>query len=101
MIWKPLILPNSFDEIFNFQEEDDFYTNSLYHDTQSLVKAAQRNLVQSLALTYGNQGVHVGMVLAGGPVGPEEKERNPKNIAAKAWEWFAGGEKAGFEVLIP
>jgi hypothetical protein len=40
------------------------------------------------------------MVLVAGVVSPEEKERNPENIAAKAWEWFAAGERAGFELVI-
>jgi NAD(P)-dependent dehydrogenase (short-subunit alcohol dehydrogenase family) len=64
----------------------------------SLVKAAQRNLVQSLSLTYAPEGVHVGVINVAGQVSPDEPERNPTNIAAKTWEWF--GEGRGFEVVI-
>ncbi|KAJ2988777.1 hypothetical protein NUW58_g3797 [Xylaria curta] len=66
----------------------------------SLVKAAQRNLVQSLAATYGAMGVRVGMILVAGVVAPEEKERNPENIAVKAWEWFSDDKEVPFEIVI-
>lgn len=64
----------------------------------SLVKAAQRNLVQCLDKAYGPMGVHIGVVNVSGPVAPSEKERNPTNIAAKTWEWFEQGSE--FEVVI-
>jgi len=64
----------------------------------SLVKAAQRNLVQSLHMTYAAEGVHVGVINVAGQVFPDDPVRNPTNIAAKTWEWFEGGE--GFEVVI-
>ena len=64
----------------------------------SLVKAAQRNLVQSLNLTYAPEGVHVGVINVAGAVSPDEPERNPKNIAAKTWGWFEEGRE--FEVVI-
>lgn len=54
--------------------------------TLSLVKAAQRNLTQSLAQVYGPQGVHVGMVRVMGVVDP--KTLSPESIAEKAWELF-------------
>ncbi|KAK3988823.1 hypothetical protein QBC44DRAFT_97113 [Cladorrhinum sp. PSN332] len=67
----------------------------------SLVKAAQRNLVQSLNLTYTPEGVHIGVINVAGVVSPEEEVRNPKNIADKTWEWFeAAREKPSFEVII-
>ncbi|KAK4221415.1 hypothetical protein QBC38DRAFT_130263 [Podospora fimiseda] len=67
----------------------------------SLVKAAQRNLVQSLNLTYAPKGVHIGVINVSGVVSPEEENRNPKNIAEKAWEWFeAARENPSFEVVI-
>ncbi|TRX88007.1 hypothetical protein FHL15_011109 [Xylaria flabelliformis] len=66
----------------------------------SLVKAAQRNLVQSLALAYGSSGVRIGMILVAGTVGPDEKVRNPTNIAEEAWKWFSSDEESPFEVLI-
>ncbi|KAK0658052.1 hypothetical protein B0T16DRAFT_503057 [Cercophora newfieldiana] len=71
----------------------------------SLVKAAQRNLVQSLHLTYAPQGVHVGVINVGGPVSPDHEAWNPSNIAEKTWGWFeqakpGNGKKESFEVLI-
>lgn len=67
----------------------------------SLVKAAQRNLAQSLNMTYGPQGIHVGLINVGGPVSPEDKVWNPTNIACKAWDWFLQSkDKPTFEVLI-
>ena len=67
----------------------------------SLVKAAQRNLVQSLSLEYTPQGVHIGVINVAGPVSAEDALRNPSNIAEKTWEWFeAAREKPSFEVVI-
>ncbi|KAI0163529.1 hypothetical protein BJ166DRAFT_526584 [Pestalotiopsis sp. NC0098] len=67
----------------------------------SLVKAAQRNMAQSMHMTYASQGVAVGLINVGGPVAPDHPTRNPSNIAAKSWEWFSGlKEKPSFEVLI-
>ncbi|KAK4101300.1 NAD(P)-binding protein [Parathielavia hyrcaniae] len=66
----------------------------------SLTKAAQRNLVQSLHMTYAPKGVHVGVVhVAGGPVSPADPVWNPGNIAVRTWEWFEG-RKGKFEVVI-
>ncbi|KAG7285918.1 hypothetical protein NEMBOFW57_008214 [Staphylotrichum longicolle] len=64
----------------------------------SLTKAAQRNLVQSLNMTYGPEGVHIGVINVAGVVSPSESERNPANIAAKTWEWFEEGKE--FELVI-
>ncbi|KAK4154816.1 hypothetical protein C8A00DRAFT_14108 [Chaetomidium leptoderma] len=64
----------------------------------SLVKAAQRNMVQSLNMTYAPEGVHVGVINVAGIVSPDDPERNPTNIAAKTWEWFEVGKQ--FEVVI-
>ncbi|KAG6367150.1 hypothetical protein INS49_001333 [Diaporthe citri] len=67
----------------------------------SLVKAAQRNLVQSLSMTYASQGVHLGLINVGGQVSPEHETLNPTNAAPKAWDWFAKSrEEPTFEVLI-
>ncbi|KAI0015072.1 NAD(P)-binding protein [Xylariomycetidae sp. FL0641] len=70
----------------------------------SMVKAAQRNLMQSLWQTYGSgQGVLLGLVNVAGQVSPEDKVWNPANIAAKAWEWYetqSREENPSFEVLI-
>lgn len=65
----------------------------------SLVKAAQRNLVQSLSMTYASEGVHVGLIVVGGVVTPEHKTLNPTNIAAETWKWF-NEDKPALEVSI-
>jgi NAD(P)-dependent dehydrogenase (short-subunit alcohol dehydrogenase family) len=67
----------------------------------SLVKAAQRNLMQSMSMTYTPEGVHVGVINVTGPVSPDDESRNPRNIAEKTWEWFDGAKvKPCFEVEI-
>lgn len=67
----------------------------------SLVKAAQRNLMQSLEMTYASRGVRIGLINVGGPVTPEHKDWNTLNIATRAWEWFAQSkENQTFEVKI-
>ncbi|KAF6814679.1 short-chain dehydrogenase reductase sdr [Colletotrichum sojae] len=67
----------------------------------SLVKAAQRNLVQSLRMTYESQGVHVGLIVVGGPVAEDHATLNPGNIAERTWEWFEGiKESPSLEVNI-
>ena len=45
----------------------------------SLVKASQRNLVQSLAVTW--TGVHVGLVNVGGPVSREDRLFNQPAVS--------------------
>ncbi|KAF2109446.1 hypothetical protein BDV96DRAFT_502560 [Lophiotrema nucula] len=65
----------------------------------SLVKAAQRNLVQSLSMTY--ESILIGLINVGGQVSPDAEVHNPTNIAAKAWEWYSQSkEQKSFEVLI-
>ncbi|KAK4235562.1 hypothetical protein C8A03DRAFT_46322 [Achaetomium macrosporum] len=64
----------------------------------SLVKAAQRTLVQSLNLAFAPQGVHIGVINVAGPVSPDDPVRNPANIAARTWEWAEAGKD--FEVVI-
>jgi NAD(P)-dependent dehydrogenase (short-subunit alcohol dehydrogenase family) len=64
----------------------------------SLVKAAQKNMVQSLQLAFGEKGVHVGLVTVEGVVGVDEEVRNPKNIARRTVEFWEG--KEGLEVRI-
>ncbi|KAF7514499.1 hypothetical protein G7054_g15262 [Neopestalotiopsis clavispora] len=67
----------------------------------SLVKAAQRNMVQSMNMTWVPQGVSVGLINVGGPVTADHPTRNPPNIADKSWEWFSQlREKPSFEVVI-
>lgn len=67
----------------------------------ALVKAAQRNLIQSLQMTYGSEGILIGIINVGGPVTPVHEAWNPPNIAARAWEWFAQSKtNPTFEVII-
>ncbi|KAF6816169.1 short-chain dehydrogenase reductase sdr [Colletotrichum musicola] len=67
----------------------------------SLVKAAQRNLVQSLRMTYESQGVHVGLIVVGGAVAEDHPTLNPGNIAERTWAWFKGiKESPSLEVNI-
>jgi len=54
----------------------------------SLVKTAQRNLVQSLHMVFNNGGVHIGLVLVGGIVSPDAKVLNPRNIANVTWDFY-------------
>lgn len=67
----------------------------------SLVKAAQRNMMQSLNMTYASQGVNIGLINVGGQVSPEHETWNPSNIAQKTWDWYAGyKQNSAFEVII-
>ncbi len=67
----------------------------------SLAKAAQRNLMQSLAATYSNQGVHLGLINVSGQVSLTDDVLNPTNIAAKSWEWCVQSkDHPTFEVVI-
>ncbi|KZZ98695.1 short-chain alcohol dehydrogenase [Moelleriella libera RCEF 2490] len=59
----------------------------------SLAKAAQRNLVESLAQVFRPRGVHVGLVVVTGPVAPENKVLSPKNIADETWALYSQEEK--------
>jgi hypothetical protein len=54
----------------------------------SLVKAAQRSLVQSLDMVYRTKGVHIALISVGSYVAPSQKNCNPENIAKKTWELF-------------
>ncbi|KAF9876885.1 short-chain dehydrogenase reductase sdr [Colletotrichum karsti] len=67
----------------------------------SLVKAAQRNFVQTLRMSYENEGVYIGLINVGGPVSHDHEVWNPDNIAKKSWEWFSQiKDKPSFEVKI-
>jgi len=64
----------------------------------SLVKASQRNMVQSFARAFEGKGVHFGLISVEGVVAPENKNLNPKNIAEKTWGFYEAGE--GIDVRI-
>lgn len=57
----------------------------------SLVKTAQRNLVQSLHMTYPK--IHIAMLHVGGVVSEEDPVLNPKNIAEKFWDIYQRDRK--------
>jgi len=68
----------------------------------SLVKASQRNLVESLRLSF--PGVHVALLNVGGQVSKEDKYLNPTAIAEKFWELYAQEKEAwtlDLDVLAP
>ncbi|KAF2666736.1 NAD(P)-binding protein [Microthyrium microscopicum] len=54
----------------------------------SLTKAAQHNMVRSLAQLGQKDGIHVALLSPCGVVSPEHPTRNPKNIASKAWDLY-------------
>ena len=67
----------------------------------SMVKAAQRNLVQSLSKEWSHHGIHIGMVVVGGAVDVSAETLNPPNIASHAWELFnEPGSAQSFEVEV-
>ena len=53
----------------------------------SMAKTAQASLTKVLAAENENI-IHVALVTVGGAVSPEEKVRNPANIATKFWELY-------------
>ncbi|KAF4339347.1 short-chain alcohol dehydrogenase [Fusarium beomiforme] len=66
----------------------------------SLAKAAQRNLVHSLSMTYGPRGVQIGVINDIGFGSPEDKERTTERIAQKTWEWLNARGHVPFEVQL-
>ncbi|KAH7122596.1 hypothetical protein B0J11DRAFT_437697 [Dendryphion nanum] len=64
----------------------------------SLVKASQRNLVQSLGRAFEKDGIHAGLIAVEGTVTLENKVLNPTTIAERTWGFFEKGE--GLEVNI-
>lgn len=67
----------------------------------SMTKAAQRNMAQSMAQTFGPKGVRVGLVTVCGVVDPEKKQLNSEFIADRAWDLFnQPKEQQDFEVII-
>jgi len=66
----------------------------------SMVKAAQRNLVQTLNKVYAPQGVHVCTIAVSGIVDPKDETLNPANIAQKTWKFFEEGKNEDMEIEI-
>ncbi|GAB7355150.1 hypothetical protein MBLNU459_g5720t1 [Dothideomycetes sp. NU459] len=59
------------------------------HFALSMVKTAQRNMVQSLQMKYEPEGIHVALISVGGPVGRDASVLNPDNIARQTWNLFS------------
>jgi len=57
----------------------------------SMVKASQRNLVQSLQKTY--PGVHIALINVGGQVSRDDPYLNPNAIARTFWELYSQKEE--------
>lgn len=53
----------------------------------SMVKTSQRNMVQSLQQTYGND-IHIAQLYVAGVVSPEDKIRSPELVAKKFLEIY-------------
>jgi hypothetical protein len=66
----------------------------------SLVKASQRNMVQSFHRAFGESGVHIGLISVEGAVAPENKVLNPKTIAERAVAFWEANKKEEVEVNI-
>ncbi|KAF2028399.1 NAD(P)-binding protein [Setomelanomma holmii] len=66
----------------------------------SLVKAAQRNMVQSFNRAFSESGVHAGLINCHGVVAPENKVLNPTTIAERAVEFWEKGVNGGLDLNI-
>ena len=66
----------------------------------SLVKASQRNMVQSFNRALSDSGVQIGLITVEGVVAPENKVLNPKTIAERIVEFWEKGAKDELEVNI-
>jgi len=66
----------------------------------SLVKASQRNMVQSFNRAFSESGVHAGLISVEGVVAPENKVLNPKTIAERTVEFWEKGLQGGLDVNI-
>jgi len=67
----------------------------------SVVKTAQRNLVQCLRAVYGKE-IHVAQVSIGGVVSPDKPRMSPEFVAGRFWELFCedkGEWRGDVEVL--
>ncbi|KUJ13098.1 putative short-chain alcohol dehydrogenase [Mollisia scopiformis] len=58
----------------------------------SLVKASQRNLVETMKMTFPD--IHIALLNVGGVVSPEDTYLNPPAIAEKFWELYAQEKSA-------
>jgi hypothetical protein len=66
----------------------------------SVIKSAQRTMVEAFHREYKDSGVKIGLVSVEGVVAPENKILNPGNIAEKAVEFWEKGDKNEVQVRI-
>lgn len=64
----------------------------------SITKASQQNMMVAFNEAFGKD-IHFGVIKVCGPVSPEEKVRNPTNIAAKAVELYEQ-KKGSWELMV-
>ena len=64
----------------------------------SLVKASQKNMVESFSRAFSDSGVHIGLIYVEGVVAPENKVLNPKTIAERTVKFWEDGEGAGAHI---
>ncbi|XP_014559976.1 hypothetical protein COCVIDRAFT_90534 [Bipolaris victoriae FI3] len=58
----------------------------------SLVKASQKNMVDSFRRYFGDSGIHFGLIHVEGTVAPENKVLNPGTIAKKTVSFWESGK---------
>ncbi|KAH8725265.1 hypothetical protein GQ44DRAFT_707436 [Phaeosphaeriaceae sp. PMI808] len=66
----------------------------------SLVKASQRNMVQSFNRAFGESGVHAALISVEGVVTPENKVLNPITIAERTVEFWEKGVVGELEIHL-
>ncbi|KAH7074707.1 short-chain dehydrogenase/reductase-like protein SDR [Paraphoma chrysanthemicola] len=66
----------------------------------SLVKGAQRNMVQSFHRAFSDKGVHVGLISVEGTVTAENQVLNPQTIAERTVEFWERGVEGGLDVNL-
>ncbi|KAI4923109.1 uncharacterized protein J4E92_007862 [Alternaria infectoria] len=64
----------------------------------SLVKASQKNMVESFSRAFSDSGVHIGLIYVEGVVAPENKVLNPKTIAERTVKFWEDGEGVGVHI---
>ncbi|KAL6708127.1 hypothetical protein ACN47E_003311 [Coniothyrium glycines] len=64
----------------------------------SLVKASQKNMVESFQREFSASGVHIGLIFVEGAVAPANSNLNPRNIAEKTVEFWERGTGAAVHI---
>lgn len=64
----------------------------------SLVKASQKNMVESFQRAFGDSGVHFGLIHVEGVVAPENKVLNPVTIAQRTVAFWESGKGAAINI---